>query len=425
MNFDIVLNEKFEILFNIPKQVRYIICSGGRNSSKSWTFTLWLAIMMYLYNRNVFFSRYTMTSARKSIIPEFIKKLALLGISENYKINKNTIESNVIKDGYPESRIDFTGLKASSGTQTANLKGMSDYSICVIDEAEELRDEKLFDDLDFSIRHETHQDLICVVRNPTDENHFIDKKFFKDRSVPYDFNGVKDDTIYIHSTYLDNIDNINKVYLSQILKMKEKNIEKYIHVFGGKPRRTMQGVIFTNWKYADDQDLKDRSIHKGIFALDFGFDHFDALTYVVNDKKRLKTYWEEKMYKKGLKTPALAALIKPIVGSNVVVCDSANPRTISDLKSYGINAIPVEKGIVLSEIETLKDDWNIIVCGESTNLVDNLEKYRTKNGVIVKTDDDAIDSARYGWKTLEDGVSKISPQKPTKHRYESGVSRES
>jgi len=409
---DITLNEKFAILFDIPKQVRYIICSGGRNSSKSWTFTLWLAIMMYKYCRNIFFSRYTMTSARKSIIPEFIKKLSLLSIEDEYKINKNTVESKRQKGGYPESRIDFTGLKASSGTQTANLKGMSDYSICVVDEAEELRDEKLFDDLDFSIRHEEHQDLICVIRNPTDKNHFIDKKFFSDRGVSYDFNGVKDDTIYIHSTYLDNIDNIKPVYLAQIMKMKEKNREKYIHVFGGKPRETMEGIIFTNWKYADEQDLKDRSIHKGIFSLDFGFDHFDALMYVVNDKKRLKTYWEEKLYQKGLKTRELAALLKPIVGNNIVVCDCANPRTIDDLCEYGIKAIPVVKGIVLNEIETLKDDWNIIVCGESPNLVDNLNKYRTKKGVIVKEDDDAIDSARYGWKTLEDvAVTKVKPVK--------------
>jgi phage terminase large subunit len=52
--------------------------------------------------------------------------------------------------------------------------------------------------------------------------------------VPYDFTGVVDNTLYIHSTYLDNLDHLSKSYLKQINKIKEKNLIKYEHIFLGK-----------------------------------------------------------------------------------------------------------------------------------------------------------------------------------------------
>jgi phage terminase large subunit len=50
------------------------------------------------------------------------------------------------------------------------------------------------------------------------------------------------------------------------------------------------------------------------------------------------------VYERGLTNPQLAKEIKPLVGSELVVCDSAEPKSIQELKDHGVNAAPAEKG---------------------------------------------------------------------------------
>ena len=146
----------------------------------------------------VLFTRYTMVSAHLSIIPEFLEKIGLLGFENIFSVNK----AEVVNLGN-QSDILFRGIKTSAGNQTASLKSLQGISCWVLDEAEELIDEDIFDTIDLSIREKNIQNRIILILNPVTKEHWIYKRFFEDKGVEAGFNGFKDNVCYIHSTYLD------------------------------------------------------------------------------------------------------------------------------------------------------------------------------------------------------------------------------
>jgi hypothetical protein len=77
-----------------------------------------------------------MISAQTSIIPEFIEKIDMMGVAEDFRITKDEIIN--LTTG---SSIIFKGIRTSSGNQTAALKSLNGVTTFVLDEAEELVDE--------------------------------------------------------------------------------------------------------------------------------------------------------------------------------------------------------------------------------------------------------------------------------------------
>jgi len=139
------LNNKYQTLFN--SKDRYFVITGGRGSGKSFAVNTFLVLLTYEAGHRILFTRFTMTSAGMSIIPEFIEKIELMGIGEQFTITKTEIINNLTG-----SSIYFSGIRTSSGDQTAKLKSIQGVSTFVLDEAEELTDEESFDKIDFSIR---------------------------------------------------------------------------------------------------------------------------------------------------------------------------------------------------------------------------------------------------------------------------------
>ncbi len=135
----------YQPLYNTDK--RYILITGGRGSGKSFEVGTFLSLLTYEQQHRILFTRYTMASAGISIIPEFMEKIELLEVPHHFDINKSEITNT--ETG---SDILFRGIKTSSGNQTANLKSLQGVTTWVLDEAEELIDESIFDTIDLSIR---------------------------------------------------------------------------------------------------------------------------------------------------------------------------------------------------------------------------------------------------------------------------------
>ena len=184
---------------------RYFIVSGGRGSGKSFSVNALLVMLTYEQGHTILFTRYTLTSAYISIIPEFIDKLEQFGSIADFHITKDEILNK--KTG---SKIIFRGIKTSSGDQTANLKSLQGITTWVVDEAEELVDEQKFDTIDLSVRQQGKPNRIILILNPTTKEHFIYRRFFEDRGVQEGSNTVKENTTYIHTTYQDNIASLSK-----------------------------------------------------------------------------------------------------------------------------------------------------------------------------------------------------------------------
>ena len=59
---------------------RYFVITGGRGSGKSYSINLFLLLLTYEVGHTILFTRYTLTSAHVSIIPEFLDKIETLGL---------------------------------------------------------------------------------------------------------------------------------------------------------------------------------------------------------------------------------------------------------------------------------------------------------------------------------------------------------
>lgn len=382
----ITLNKKWNAL---GSDSRYFVCTGGRGSAKSFSVNSFLLLLTYETGHVILFTRYTLTSAHVSIIPEFIDKINTLDLSNDFYITKDEIINK--KTG---SKILFKGIKTSSGTQTANLKSLAGVTTWVLDEAEELTDEDTFDKIDFSIRAKDVQNRVILVLNPSTKQHFIYKRFFESKGVKDGSNIVKGDTTYIHTTYLDNYENLSKSFILQIEDMKVRRKQKYEHQILGGWLDKAEGVVFNNWSFGK---FNPNNLPTS-FGLDFGFSiDPDTLIEVAIDKNHKKIYVKEHLYQNGLRMEQLATICSNVVGKGLIIADSAEDRLIVDLRHKGLNIEPIKKGTIESGI-TLMLDFDIIVDENSTNIAKELNNYAYLNkGSKLYIDDynHAIDAIRY------------------------------
>jgi len=359
----ILLHNKWKALLN---DTRYFIISGGRGSSKSFGVGTFTSLLSFEKGHKILFTRQTMTSAHLSIIPEFQQKIELLESQDKFEVTKTDIVNK--QSG---SEIIFRGLKTSSGDQTANLKSLQGVTDWILEEAEELVDESTFDKINLSVRQKGVQNRVIIIFNPTTKEHWIYKRFFEQEGVEGGFNGIKNNTTYIHTTYEDNIEHLDKSFLDEIERIKETNPKKYQHTILGGWLDKAEGVVFTNWKFGEFNPNQLQTS----YGMDFGFSiDPDALAEVAIDKARKIIYVKEVIYERGLKTHILASLIKEKCNNGLIIADSAEPRLIDDLRYQGINIQPVKKGTIESGIVRMQD-YQIIVDPQSQNIAKEFNNY--------------------------------------------------
>lgn len=418
---ELVLSDKFEPLFEwlscLPEsdlaKVDTVVKTGGRYSQKSFATGTFGCIAAKDFNHRILYTRYTLTSAKDSIIPEFNEKIDILNCHPAFEITNDRIlgTSN-------NSKIVFKGIKTSSGNQTANLKSLKGFSMFIVEEAEELPTFELWDKIKKSIRALDVRNLNILILNPTTKTHWIYTEFFEDKGVPEGFNGIVDNVLYIHTTYLDMPrefipDSIfldfedkrkaNDIYISapkdERDKLDQKIIKKalyYKHVVLGGWLDNAEGVVFDNWSWGKF----DESLPYG-FGQDFGFSiDPTTLVKVAINQKHKRIYVKSCYGKPSMSTNAiyLANLFYTGIDSEIVA-DSAEPRLISEVKNLGLNMISATKGpgSVTSDIKAMQD-YEIIVDPDSPEIGKEFNNYvwhDKKSGVPVDAFNHYIDPIRY------------------------------
>ncbi len=377
---EIKLHEAYQPLWQDKK--RYYLLTGGRGSGKSYALALFLCDLAAREKQTILYSRYTLTSAHISIIPEFIDKLETMGMAGDFEITKTEITHR-----HTGSKIIFRGIKTSSGNQTAALKSIQGVTTWVLDEAEELIEEGIFDKIDESVREKDILNRVIIVLNPTHTSHWIYQRWFEQ--------GKRDDTCYIHTTYLMNKDNLAQSFIDKAERTKTRNKDAYDNRFLGEWMNAAEGVVFTNWEIGDFVQMP---VHG--YGQDYGFSEDPTtLVHISIDKKNKKLYVDELFARPGLSTSKIAELNK--ANSNgLIIGDSAEPRLIEELKKeHGINIKPAEKGpgSITAGVTGLLD-YDIIVSPRSTNLIKELRNYiYLDKGSKVYIDDynHSIDAMRY------------------------------
>ncbi|MCO6490432.1 MAG: phage terminase large subunit, partial [Phaeodactylibacter sp.] len=281
----ILFHTKYRPLFRRKINTRYLLITGGRGSGKSFAVASWACINSTepAYKQRTLYTRYTLTSAQISIIPEFEEKLDLLGVRPLFDVTAKEIVCR-----HTGSDIIFSGIKTSSGNQTARLKSIPGLNVFIIEEAEEFLSESDFDVINLSIRQLEAPNLVVIVMNPPTSEHWVWGRWFEYSHKMKCIDGVQvpisthPDVTHIHTTYLDNRRNLPESYLLEIASLKENNPDKYAHQIIGAWRTQAEGVIFENWQEGEfDESLPYA------YGLDFGyFPDPTALVQVAVDEKR-------------------------------------------------------------------------------------------------------------------------------------------
>ena len=369
---------------------RYFIITGGRGSGKSFSVNLMLVLLTYEAGHTILFTRYTLASAYISIIPEFIDKLETLNIFSDFRVTKDEIRNK--RSG---SKIVFKGIKTSSGDQTANLKSLQGVTTWVMDEAEELMDEDIFDKIDLSVRQQDKRNRVMLILNPTTKEHWIYNRFFQDKGVQEGLNTSKGNTTYIHTTYIDNLENLSESYIQQIENIRQRRPEKYKHQMLGGWLSKAEGVIFNNWKVG-----QFKKVGVSVFGQDYGFASDENTLCETNiDSTNKIIYLRECFYIKGLTTSQIADLNLKHAKTDLIVGDSAEPRLISEVKAKGCNIVPSIKGQgSITYGISLLQDYDLVVEENSINLIKELNNYcwlERKSNTPIDKWNHALDGIRY------------------------------
>lgn len=385
-----------------------ILVTGGRGSGKSFNVGAFIERLTFELGRengekvrhNILYSRYTMVSASISVIPEFMEKIELDGTANYF----NTTKTDVINRS-TGARIMFRGIKTSSGNQTAKLKSIHGITTFVCDEAEEWTSEGDFDRLMLSIRQKGIQNRIIIIMNPTDSNHFIYQKYIKDTHKIVEYDGVPvqisthPSVLHIHTSYLDNKENLSEEFLKEINYLKETNPEKYAQVVMGQWADVAEGAIFKKWGIVKEFPQHAKKVALG---MDFGYTK-DVTACVKCGIVDNDLYVEELFYKTNMLSSDIIKALRPYDGA-FVYSDSADPRLIDEIALGGILIYPVRKGAgsIIAGIDRMLAFDNIFVTEQSYNLQDELRSYvwaKNKDGNYINEPEDAnnhaIDAARY------------------------------
>ncbi len=282
---------------------RYKLILGGRGSAKSFTVSTALIDRTYDDDGTILFTRFTMTNAEVSILPEFIDKIERLGLQGDFSKSGNDLVN--IRTG---GRILFRGIKTSSGINTAALKSIPKLKMWVNDESEELVDETIFDTIDLSIRYNDAPAEVWLVANPPDIDHFLYRRFFKDKGIEDVWNGVKDDVTYIWTTYLQN-PYLPAEYVALAEKSKAVDMSYYEHVWLGHFATHKEGLIYHGWQEVTDADWP---CHLPCwYGVDWGFANDPAAVVRVAYDPDTHTVWlRELLYETGMLTADIARVIR-------------------------------------------------------------------------------------------------------------------
>jgi phage terminase large subunit len=371
----------------ITSKKRYFFLTGGRASLKSTTIHDFASRLSYEKNHGILITRYTMSSAEKSIIPEFESSIKL-----NNSFSDFHKSGNKYTNKHTGSFILFSGIKTSSGDQTASLKSLAGITTWIIDEGEDFQDETTFDDIDDSIRGNWNQNRVVWVQNPSTKEHFIYNRWIEGNSKMIDIEGElvpisnHEDVEAIHTTYhiAEKLGYLSDSFLTKLKKVKESNPLKYKHKYLGGWLDKAEGVIFENWREGEFDDSLP-----AIIGMDFGYvtDPTTAVSVAVCNTT-MKLYVKGHLYKTGLSTDEIAKELSVFASKNdLIIGDNAEPRLISELWDKGFNM----------------QDYEIIVHPDSHDIKKELNNYAwhdKKSNTPQDNYNHYIDAIRYAFTDL-------------------------
>lgn len=393
---------------------RYRVVKGSRASKKSKTTALW-----YIYNlmkypeANLLVVRKTFRTLKDSCFTDLKWAVHRWGVDHLWNFTLSPLEATYIPTG---QKIYFRGLDDPlKVTSIAVDKGCLCWMW--LEEAYEIMSESDFDMLDESIRGSTPEGLfkqITITLNPWNEHHWIKKRFF-DSCDP--------DILALTTNYLCN-EWLDKSDLAVFERMKVNNPRRY-QVAGLGNWGIVEGLIYENWKEEAYTLITRKEAQEGrkgvirdnlktVCGLDFGYTN-DPTAFVIGvlDKDNSKLYIYDEFYEKGLSNKAIAERIKELgYRKERITADSAEPKSIDELKAYGLNVKGAVKGndSIVHGIQWIQD-LEIIIHPRCVNFLTEISNYTWDTDRFGKKLNVPIDDFNHLMDALRYAVERYSMSK--------------
>jgi len=357
-------NPNYIHLKRTVKDSRITLLQGGTRSGKTWSVIYYIIFLCDHYKGlEIDIVRDTFTALKASVWKDFKQILVSMG---EYDVRKHNRTDHIYN--LNNNIINYYGAD-----NPEKIHGRS-RDILWVNEAQHINE----DTIDQLFPRTKHR-IIADYNPALPQDHWLDKY-------------IPDSPPFI-STYQDN----PHLTSEQIVEIESrKNNAYWWSVYGSGERAQPVGAIFTDWEFGTFDDSLPYN-----YGMDFGYSvDPSALIKAAVDNKRKVIYLKEELYKAGLTTSsifdAVAARIQP---RDLIVADSAEPRLIDELRTKGLNIMPVVKGpdSVRAGL-MLMQDYKLIVEKDSHNLAKELNNYvwhDKKSETPVDKWNHAVDAARY------------------------------
>lgn len=241
---------------------------------------------------------------------------------------------------------------------------------------------------------------ITLLFNPWSANSWLKARFF---DKPDELTFTKT-TTYECNEWLDDAD--RKIFEW----MKVNNPRRY-RIEGLGEWGISEGLIYTNWRvdnFVLDEIKKVPDI-KAAFGLDFGFTDPNFLMCMLVDTTNYKIYIFDEWCKTGVTNKEIAqAIMDKGYGSERIICDCAEPKSIAELCEHGIRAEASRKGkdSVNHGIQLIQN-YEIIVHPKCTETQKELSNYCWSKDRFDKPTDKPEHEFSHGMDAMRYGVSKV------------------
>jgi phage terminase large subunit len=330
-------------------------------------------------------------SSSKLLIEDKIRKLGLVNAFDIQK-------GEIITPG--GGLITFQGMQNHTQDSIKSLEG---FDVAWVDEAQSLSDSSL--DL-----------LYPTIRKPGSELWFSwnPKKADDPVDVMFRRDGVGDpDFVVVRANFNDNPWFEETEIYRDMLRDRERDPDKYSHIWLGEYQRNSESRVFRNWTVEEFDTPPSARFY---FGADWGF-AVDPTVLVRCYVDGRKLYVDHEAWQVGCEIDRTPALFDKVPGARrwPIRADSSNPQSISYMRRNGFDKItPAVKGpgSVEEGVEFLKS-YDIIVHPRCKHVIDELTTYAYEvdpqtGDVLPKLADKknhTIDALRYA---LE-GVRRAPP----------------
>jgi phage terminase large subunit len=335
MEQTVTINDVY--LPHLDNYARTQIFYGGSSSGKSWFLAQRCVLDVLGGGRNYLVCRQVARTIRSSVFAQIERVIREAGLLDYFTLNKSDAIITC-RNGY---QIIFVGLDDVEKVKSI-VPAVGVWTDIWCEEATEMERGDI-GDLYKRQRggDESTNKRMTLSFNPILQSHWIYEEHFKavawaDGQTEYSGGGLS----ILKTTYKD-----NRFLTSQDHHDLENERDKYrYNVYTLGNWGILGHVIFTNWRVEDLSGMHDQFTNHR-YGLDFGFSVDPSALWVAHyDREHRRIYVYDELYQKGLTNDLLAVEIKNLIGSEPVVCDSAEPKSIVELQTYGVSASGAAKG---------------------------------------------------------------------------------